>query len=70
MGERCKVPHRGLGRSPEANAFCVVKAPKTTFKKAGLSNSSYIVYTCAMHAIYLVVVTAKVPVYSVRNFKM
>ena len=29
MGERCKLPHGGLG---EANAFCVVKPSKTTQK--------------------------------------
>ena len=27
MGERCKLPHRGMGRT-----FCVVKAPKTMQK--------------------------------------
>ena len=56
MGERCKLP-----QAPEANAFCVEKAPK----KSRLLNSRYIVYTCAMHVSFhkkyiLVVATAKV----------
>ena len=63
MRERCKLPIGARGGAPEANAFCLVKGPKNT-QKAGLLNCSYIVYTCAMHVFFriLVAATAKVPV--------
>ena len=37
MGERCKLPHRGLVEAPEANAFCFQRLRKlrTLKKKQG-----------------------------------
>ena len=48
MGERCTLPHRSLGRSPKANAFCVQKTPKTIQKSGGQEafNVSYVYRQC------------------------
>ena len=40
MGERCKLPHRGLGRSPRSQRVLRCKSSE----KAGLLNSSYTRY--------------------------
>ena len=40
MGERCKLPHRGLGQSPKANAFCVV-LPSKIYAKSAIKYSTY-----------------------------
>ena len=45
-GERCKLPYRGFGGyAPEANAFCVETALKTTQKKAS-HVKLYCLYAC------------------------
>ena len=36
MGERCKLPYRGLRRSPRSQRFLRSKTPKTTQKRQGL----------------------------------
>ena len=68
-GSAVSSPIGAWSGAPEANAFCVEKAPKTTQKKAGLLNSSYIVDTCAMHVFFHILIVKYEFISSVRTFK-